>query len=110
MEEKLDEVIKILKNHEKRILELEKFSKKFMTETKTKKHLKKSLSNWILELRDNRFFSQPKIAEEVQKKLYPNYHCDLSRVKVALFRLSKRKELRRTSKVINGKKRVAYTW
>jgi hypothetical protein len=99
---------KILKNHEKRILALEAVINK-SKETITKAR-KKSLPEYIVELRDNHFFSQPKTADETHGKLKAKYHCEPNRVAVALLRLSNRKELRKATKTVNGKKCKAYVW
>jgi len=80
----------------------------------TKKNLKlgvkTSLPNLILKLRDDRFFSQPKSVSEVHKKLQPIYPCDFNRVEVALLRLYKKRQLRKTSKMVGSKKIIAYVW
>jgi hypothetical protein len=96
----------ILKDHEKRISALELFigsSKKQKI-----KAGKQSLSDHILELRDNGFFSQPKTAEETHTKLNPKYPCESNRVAMALLRLADGRQLRKTSKTISGKKYKAY--
>ena len=69
-----------------------------------------TLPDWVLKLRTEGFFRQPKIPMEVHEKLQSQYPCDPNRVAVAVLRLHKRKELRKTSKVIAGKKQVAYVW
>ncbi len=68
------------------------------------------LTDRIIDLRDNKFFSRPMTAEETHKKLQETYHCELNRVAMALLRLAKRRELRRASKEANGKKYKAYAW
>lgn len=70
----------------------------------------KSLSDHIIELRDGGYFKQPKTAQEVHKKLQPIYPCDLNRVEVALLRLYKKRQLRKTSKIVGRKKIIAYVW
>ena len=70
----------------------------------------KSLSAHILKLRDQGFFKEPKTAHEVQVKLRPVYPCELDRVAMALLRLQRRKQLRKTSKMVGKKKQVAYVW
>jgi len=104
----LKEINKILNDHEKRISALEKPAGN--AKRPTIKSTKQSLSNHIIELRDNDFFSQPKNAEETYEKLKSTYHCELDRVAMALLRLAKRKELRKASKTVNGKKYKAYVW
>jgi hypothetical protein len=69
-----------------------------------------SLPTWILKLRSDGYFGQPRIPREVHEKLQSHYRCDVKRVGVALLRLQKGKELRKTSKLANGKKQVAYVW
>lgn len=68
------------------------------------------LPDHLLRLRDEGFFSQPQNYNDAHKKLSPTYACDAGRVKVALLRLGKAKKLRKTSKIVNGKKLVAYVW
>ena len=99
---------KTLEDHEKRISHLESSLSNPRASTLSKDKLK--LSDHILELRNKNFFSQPKTAEEVHKKLQETYHCELNRVEVALLRLSKRKRLRRASKAVEKKTYQAYVW
>ena len=103
-------VSKKLQDHERRISALEKILKNNKPPKIAGK--KKTLSDHLIELRDTGFFSQPKTAEEVHKKLSEIYFCELNRVEVALLRLTeqKRKQLRITSKVVNKKKYKAYVW
>jgi hypothetical protein len=67
-----------------------------------------ALPDHILKLKDNGYLKQAKTANEVQQKLQPVYPCDLDRVAMALLRLQRRKELRKTSKLVTGKKQIAY--
>lgn len=69
-----------------------------------------SLPDRIIVLRDSGFFKQPKTIPEVHAKLQSTYGCELDRVVMALLRLSKRKLLRITSKVVGGRKLKAYVW
>jgi len=69
-----------------------------------------TLPKHILALRENQFFKQPQIALEVYEKLQPTYPCDINRVEVALVRLRKNGELRKSSKLVKGKRLVAYVW
>jgi len=69
-----------------------------------------TLPKYILALRDDIFFKQPKTALEVHVKLQSIYPCDLNRIEVALVRLRKAGKLRKTSKIISGKRIVAYVW
>ncbi len=71
---------------------------------------KSTLRSRVLDLRDANFFKQPKIASEVHTKLQATYSCDLNRVEVILLRISKKKLLRVTLKVVDGKKKKAYVW
>ncbi len=105
---KENEINKILKDHETRISALEALIGK---SKKPKIRVgKQSLSDHIIELRDSGFFSQPKTAEETHTKLTGKYHCELNRVEVALIRLAERKQLRKASKIVSGKKYNAYVW
>lgn len=99
---------RMLTDHEKRISHLESILLKSRNrKTRNDKH---KLSDHIMVLRDKGFFVQPKTAEETHKKLQESYHCELNRVAVALLRLSKRKQLRRASKIIEKKSYQAYAW
>jgi len=69
-----------------------------------------TLPKRILELRNKEFFKVPRTAREVQEKLQSSYPCDVDRIAMALLRLNERKELRKASKVVDGKKQVAYAW
>jgi hypothetical protein len=71
---------------------------------------RKSLPDHILDLRESGFFTQPKTYNEVHTKLQSTYSCDLERVRVACLRLQKRKELRKTSKLLGANSQVAYVW
>ena len=71
---------------------------------------KKTLSGLLLRQRDAGFFKEAKTAKEVRSKLQTVYPCELNRVEVALFRLHKKKQLRKTSKIVEKKKQVAYVW
>ena len=70
----------------------------------------KSLADHIIALRNNGFFKQPQIAENVNRKLQPTYHCALDRVVTTLGRLEQRKQLRKTTKLIGKRKYIAYVW
>jgi hypothetical protein len=72
--------------------------------------LKRSLPNHIIALRDSGFFKQPRILEEVHRKLGPIYPCDPNRVAVALVRLKKKRQLRITTKLIGKREYIAYVW
>ena len=100
---------KILRDYGKRISALEisigvSKSRKIVTDKKN------TLSDHIIELRNKRFFSQPKIAQEVHKSLQSSYPCDLIRVQNELPRLVSRKQLRISSKLVSGKTYKAYVW
>ena len=88
----------------------------FNSDSKTDKEGKRSSSSGeglpiqILKLRDKGFFKEPKTAIEVHSKLQPSYHCELNRVAMALLRLQRRKELRKSSKIFEEKRQVAYVW
>jgi len=104
----LNEINKILRDHERRISVLEDSTGK--TKKPQVKGKKQSLSVHIIELRDSGFFSQQKTAEETHAKLSTKYPCKLNRVEVALVRLSRKRELRKASKVIHEKEYQAYVW
>ncbi len=104
----LKEINKVLQNHEKRIRVLEGFSS--ASSKKERASNSQSLNDHIVNLRDKKYFSQPKTAREVHTRLQSIYLCDLNRVEVALVRLSQKKQLRKTSKILNGKKVLAYVW
>lgn len=70
----------------------------------------KSLPDHILELRDQGFFHKPQTGNEVHEELQKQYHCDLDRVQMALFRLVRRRKLRKSAKSIAGRSQVAYVW
>jgi hypothetical protein len=71
---------------------------------------RESLPDHILGLRESNFFAQPKTFNEVHAKLEATYPCDTDRVKVACIRLQRRKELRKTTKLVGSKSQVAYVW
>lgn len=104
------DVDELLRDHESRIKRLELLCETKKTSTKKKNGAQMSLTDHIVSVRDKKFFSQPKTAEDIHKKLQGEYHCDLNRVAVALVRLADRRLLRRTTKVVNGKKYQAYVW
>ncbi len=106
----IKDVNKKLEDHERRISILEKI---LGNDKKPKiKNNKQSLSEHIIKLRDDGFFSQSKTAEETRAKLSVKYPCELNRVEVALLRLAGKKptQLRITSKVVDKKKYKAYAW
>lgn len=105
---KFDEVERLLKNHEERLALLEGKPAKKNSHHAAKGNLR--LPDHILALRDNGFFSSPKTADEVHKKLQGTYHCESDRVTVALLRLANRKLLRKATKSTAEKKYKAYVW
>jgi len=107
--EKIKEIEERIKEHEKRIAELEKAI--LLQKVKPEERPKfKGLPEKILALRDNNFFRSPRTDVEVHAEIMKTYPCDLNRVSVALLRLSRKKELRRTTKVKGSKEYVAYAW
>jgi hypothetical protein len=76
----------------------------------TAKVSRNTLPKRILELRTKEFFKVPRTAREAQEKLQSSYPCEVDRIAMALLRLNERKELRKASKVVDGKKQVAYAW
>ena len=67
-----------------------------------------TLPDHVLQLKEEGFFRQPHTVSEVHKKLQGIYPCDLNRVAVALYRLSKKRLLRRISEGAGKNKQVAY--
>jgi len=70
----------------------------------------KALAAHILKLRDGSFFKGPKTAGEVHERLKSKYPCEQNRVGMALLRLQRRKLLRKSSKVVDKNKQIAYVW
>jgi hypothetical protein len=105
----IDKEIKaVLNDHEKRINHIESLLSKPKTPIQNKSNRK--LTDYLMELRSKGFFSQPKIVDETHAKLQKIYSCEHNRVAVALLRLSQHKQLRRASKIVDGKKYQAYVW
>lgn len=69
-----------------------------------------TLAQHILALRNTSFFSQPRSAVEVHKKINNTYSCVLNRVEVALVRMATKKQLRKATKVLEDKSYKAYVW
>jgi hypothetical protein len=69
-----------------------------------------SLPGHILSLRDNAYFKEPRTIDEIHLKLQPRYHCARNRVVMALMRLSRQKKLRKTSRIVEDRKQLAYVW
>jgi len=76
----------------------------------TKRTAGSALPDRILELRDRNFFKEPRTAREVHEKLRATYPCELNRVAMALLRLKAKKKLRKASKLVDGKRQIAYVW
>jgi len=72
------------------------------------RHSAETLPERILKLRDSGFFNPAKVPSEVRARLNPNYPCELDRVTMALLRLQRRRALRKTSKIVDGKRYAAY--
>jgi len=70
----------------------------------------RALPEHILELRSRGLFAEPRTPAEVHSLLQKTYRCERERVKVALLRRQRRRELRKTSKLLDGRGRVAYVW
>ena len=104
-----EKVREVLSDHERRIALLEKA---LGTPPGRKPPMagEKTLSDRILELRANKFFSKKKTAPDVYKEIQKSYDCDQVRVDVALFRLAKSGALRTTRAEVSGKKYKAYAW
>jgi hypothetical protein len=72
--------------------------------------VKSGLPGHILALREGGFFREPRTPSEVHAKLLETYHCLLNRVQMALLRLLRRRELRKTIKKIGDQEVAAYVW
>ena len=70
----------------------------------------KGLPGHIIALREGNFFREPRTPVEVHAKLLESYHCLLNRVQMALLRLHRRKELRKTEKIMGDQNHTAYVW
>ncbi len=70
----------------------------------------KTLSEHVLALREAKFFAEPRTEKETYEGVRTSYHCERKRVGVELLRLSRRRELRKASKTVEGKKLAAYVW
>jgi hypothetical protein len=103
-----NELNRLVKDHEKRIAHLESLIPKTKIIPKVKN--KQTLTDIILGLRENNFFTQPKTASETHIRLKSTYQCEENRIAMALLRLSKRKKLRKATKTIDNKKFQAYVW
>ena len=108
-----DPVGRALADHEARIRRLEKTllpSSKGGRSTANAPASPKGLPDHILRLRESRYFTTPRTAEEVHKKLQSTYQCELNRVGVALNRLADRKKLRKASRRVGQRTFKAYVW
>lgn len=109
MEEKLNEVMRILKDHEKRILELEKFSKKSGIKGKVKGHIKKlNLETPIKTLYDKGFFSTRRKDTDIVQKLKEKVLTpSAKRSSVAnVLRNFVKKDLLDREQIVEGKKKI----
>jgi hypothetical protein len=68
------------------------------------------LPEYIVEIRDSGFFKEARIGNEVHATLHGKYPCQIDRVHVALLRLQRKRLLRKTKKLVDGKEQVAYVW
>lgn len=103
----LEEINKMLQDHESRLQKLEASKQAIRSDNQT---AKPALADHIIRLRDENFFNQPKTGEEVHAKIQETYPCERNRVEVALLRLAAKKELRRATKNIGDKSYKAYVW
>lgn len=68
-------------------------------ESETARKKKKTLPDYIFQLREDGFFKEPRVPTEVHEKLQSiPYHCLINRVEVALVRMADRKILRLATK------------
>ncbi len=70
----------------------------------------KSLADHVIALRERGIFKNLLIPQEVHKKLKSAYPCSLDRVVTVLGRLQRRKQLRKTIKLVDKRKYNAYVW
>ena len=100
-----DEIVRRLKRLEEAV-----FGSRSLRETggATKRDRRARLPDHILKLRDSGFFDSAKTSGEVHERLQSKYPCEADRVAMALLRLRRRRELRKSSKAIEGKKQLAY--
>jgi hypothetical protein len=68
------------------------------------------LPEHIVDIRDSGFFKEERTANEVHAALQEKYPCQIDRVQMALLRLQRRRLLRKTKKLVDGKEQVAYVW
>jgi hypothetical protein len=69
-----------------------------------------ALPDHILHLRNEGFFREPRTFSEVHEKLRATYTCLPDRVRIALLRLQRRRELRKAVKTVGDEERTAYVW
>lgn len=62
----------------------------------------------ILSLQDIGFLNEARTPIEVHAELSKVYPCEINRVQMALLRLQRKREVRRVSKDVDGKKTLAY--
>jgi hypothetical protein len=106
----LEELLVKINNLEERVAALESKPRKRPSSERRANDQRESLAEVVLRLREEDFFASPNIAGEVHKRLSDSYPCELNRVEVVLSRLARKKELRKVSKIVDGKKYVAYVW
>ncbi len=70
----------------------------------------RGLPDHILNLRESGFFREPRPPSEVHEKLQETYSCLAHRVQMALLRLQRRRELRKTVKRVGDQEKIAYVW
>ena len=107
----MQRILHMLATLEKRIAALEALSSSIRSPKKANPpDKKKSLTDYILELREVDFFISPQTGNEVHAKLQKTYPCLKNRVHVALIRLSDAKQLRKAEKIVDGEKCKAFVW
>lgn len=102
----------ILQNLIKRVerLEARVFGGNSHTPIKPSATKPQTLSTYILDLRAKGQFATPQTPTDVHDMLDGKYHCEEKRVGVELIRLQRKGQLRKASKNVDNKKRVAYVW
>jgi hypothetical protein len=110
MAKKVD-VARTLADHERRLAALEALQHKGGPSPKTKvTSSRATLPQHIIKLRDAGFFTQPRTADDVHKKLLPIYHSEVDRVAMALLRLATKRKLRKATKKSDRRQYQAYVW
>ncbi|MEX0763738.1 MAG: hypothetical protein WEC35_05540 [Nitrosopumilaceae archaeon] len=97
--EELENIKKILKDHEKRILEIESIGKKPIGKINKQLGKRKTISDLLMELKQSSFFNQPRFVSDIVEKLAENgYHYSGESLTYALLEAVRTKSLGRIKK------------